>query len=103
MKMMKARMTKLMRHGDEAAVGEHGTGLLGFGQGGGGLARQRHEVVAEVQAAEDLADDRHDQVAHQRIDDLAEGAADDHADGEVHHVALDGKLLEFRCKLMAHS
>jgi hypothetical protein len=41
------------------------------------------------------ADDRHDQVTRPRVDDLAEGPADDHAHGEIDHVALEGELLEF--------
>ena len=49
----------------------------------------------EIEAAEDPADDRHDEVLHQRIDDLAERAADDHADGEIDHVALDREFAEF--------
>src|SRR5262249_33249816 len=53
------------------------------------------EPVAEVETAEDRADDRHDQVVHERIDDLAEGRADDDTDSEVHYVAFDCELPEF--------
>ena len=37
----------------------------------------------------------HDQVFDDGIDDRRKRSADDHADGEVHDVALDGKFLEF--------
>ena len=32
---------------------------------------------------------------HERVDDRGERAADDHANGEVHHVTAADKLLEF--------
>jgi hypothetical protein len=35
-------------------------------------------------------------VLDDRINDLAEGRADDHADGEVNDVALHGEVFEFR-------
>src|SRR6185312_8510908 len=60
--------------------------------------RQHDEVVREVEAAEDLADDRHDDVLDQRVDDLAEGCADDHADGEVDDIALHRELPELRAE-----
>jgi hypothetical protein len=43
------------------------------------------------------------EVGHQRLDDLAERRADDHADGEVDHVALDREFAEFRAMLMGAS
>ena len=55
--------------------------------------------VGEVEATRDGADERHDDVGHQRGHDFAESAADDHTDSHVHDVALHGKLLEFLNKL----
>src|SRR5690606_11143987 len=57
--------------------------------------RKRQEVGVEVEATEDGADDWHDDVVDQRINDLAEGTADDHADSQIHHIASGNKLLKF--------
>jgi hypothetical protein len=38
--------------------------------------------------------------ADHRIDDPAESAADDHAHGEIHDVALDGKLFELLASML---
>ena len=85
--------------GDEVAVRQHRhAGLLEVRQCVGDTRRRRaqhHIEVREVQLAEHQPDDGHDDVGHQRIDDLAEGRADDHADRQVDDIALDGKLLEF--------
>jgi len=43
----------------------------------------------------DQADERHDHISDQRGNDLAEGTADDNADGHIQHVALHSKLFEF--------
>src|SRR5690606_34522298 len=88
--------------GDEVAVGEDGAHLSrGVERGSNGLAIDfaggGHDLgpsfavepdveVAEVDVPGD-ADDRHDDVFHQRVDDGAEGPADDDADGEVDHAA----------------
>src|SRR6185295_16397040 len=55
-----------------------------------------HPLPLEVAplAGHHHADERHDDVLHQRIDDLAERGADDHGDREIDHVALQGELLE---------
>src|SRR5690606_36133977 len=47
-------------------------------------------------APEDEGHEGHDHVPHQRVHDLAQGRADDHADGEIHDVALHRELFEFR-------
>src|SRR6185436_4073643 len=62
----------------------------------GDLLAVEHPLPLEVAllAGHHHADEGHDDVFHQRIDDLAEGGADDHADGEVDDVALEGELLE---------
>jgi len=49
----------------------------------------------EVEAAGDRTDDRHEDVADERIHDPAEGGADDDADRKVDDVAAQGELLEF--------
>ena len=66
-----------------------------MGQALGNLGGQREEVAGEIQATEDGADDRHDDVLDHRVNDLAEGTTDDHTDGEVDDVALQGKVSEF--------
>src|SRR5580700_10326229 len=62
----------------------------------GGIFPQPEGQIREVEAADDLAQHRHENVADQGRHDLSEGSADDHADGEVDHVALHRKLFEFR-------
>src|SRR5690606_18271165 len=87
--------------GQEVPPGEDdGAGLGEFGGGHGagvafGQAQDPEQVVEIDLSAQDEVDDRHDQVIDDRIDDLAEGTADDDPDRQVHHVALDGKFLEF--------
>src|SRR5712671_1171328 len=61
---------------------------------GGDLRRQPDEVVREVEPAGDRADDRHDDIADKRTHDGAESSSDDHANGEIDHVAAQGKFLE---------
>ena len=48
-------------------------------------------MVGEIKSAGNGADDRHDDVGNQRIDDLAKGGADDDADGEINDIAPHGK------------
>ena len=80
---------------DEGAVVEGGrAGLLGGGERRVLSRAQHQEQVREVDAAEQLADGRHQHVAHERAHDLAEGAADDHADGQIEDVAAQRELLE---------
>src|SRR5260370_948360 len=81
--------------GEEVAPSQHGPLLLGVRQcRGGDLQRQGDEIVREVEPAGDRADDRHDDVADERTHDGAECRSDDHANGEIDHVAAQGKLLE---------
>ncbi len=85
--------------GDEAAIGEDGALLLGGGERRRrDVLRQAEEVVVEIEAAGDGADDGHDDVVDERGDDLAEGGADDHADRQVEGVALERERL----KLLPH-
>src|SRR5580698_9350239 len=60
----------------------------------GGIFSQPEGQVREVEAADDLAEYRHENIADQGGHDLPEGGADDHADGEVDDVALHRKLFE---------
>src|SRR5215216_463292 len=87
---------KIDADGNKAAPGEDCALLLGFGQRvGGHRRRETDEMVGKVEPARDGADRRHENVAHQRLDDLAECSADDDADGQVDHVAFEGEFLEF--------
>src|SRR3989344_4320133 len=54
------------------------------------------ELPAEVAllARQQHADGGHDDVFDERIDDLAEGGADDDTDGEIYDVALEREVLE---------
>ena len=54
-------------------------------------------MAREIKAAEDFADDRHDDVVGQACDDLGERRADDHGDREVENVALRDECFEV-CK-----
>src|SRR4030095_14471372 len=49
---------------------------------------QHDEPVREIEAAGDAADHRHDDVLHERVDDLAERGADDYPAGEIDHAAF---------------
>ena len=61
----------------------------------------QHDVqLTQIDAADEQPDQGHEHVVDQRGGDLAEGGADDHADGHVHHVAAHGKLFEFVEKLL---
>src|SRR5207237_696696 len=82
--------------GEETAPGQHGTLLFGVRQVvGGDRFGERREVIGEVEPAGDRADNGHDDVADQRIDDRTEGSTNDDADREVDDIALHRKFLEF--------
>src|SRR5271157_3189141 len=53
-----------------------------------------HPVFIALVAREDDADNWHDNVIDQRLDDVAEGAADDHAHGQVDHIPFERELPE---------
>jgi hypothetical protein len=90
---------EVQRHRDEVAVSEHSAELFGFKQWQArGLTGQGHVVVGEIQAAKNLAHQGHDQVTDHRVDDFAEGAANDHTHCKVHDIALDHESFEFVCK-----
>jgi hypothetical protein len=52
-------------------------------------------LVLEIHAAGQKAQRRHDHVVHQGFDHRPKRPADDHADGQIDHVPLDGEFLEF--------
>src|SRR5947207_3835090 len=85
---------EIERDGDEVAVGEErhpglGQRFVGHRAAVTGRRRAQHdEPVAEVEPAENAADDGHDQVLDQRIDDLAERGADDHTHRQVDDATL---------------
>ena len=62
------------------------------------LTMQNSTNVAEV-GAEGDAQQRVEDIVGQRGDDVLERRADDDADGQVHHVAFEGKGLELIEKL----
>src|SRR5699024_4564330 len=55
---------------------------------------QRQHHIAEIGAESD-AQQRVEDVVGQRGDDALERRADDDADGQIHHVALEGEGFEF--------
>ena len=81
---------------DEITPGQDGALLSGVGERGRGhFRRQRDEIVGKIEPAGDGADQRHDNVVDQRIDDRPECGADDDADGKIDDVAAHGEFLEF--------
>lgn len=52
-------------------------------------------LFAEVDAAQQNTDERHENVIDERCNDLAEGAANDDCHGKVEHVAAHNEVLEF--------
>src|ERR1700730_16241472 len=52
-------------------------------------------VLVALVARPEKADQRHHHVRDKRVHDLSEGGADDDADRQINHVALEGELLEF--------
>ena len=72
--------------GNEVAVGDRC-----FSDGNG--------QMGEIKPAGDHAEKRHDNVIDEGIDDALESTADDHADGQIHHVALADEFFELRDKL----
>src|SRR5262245_47102657 len=84
------------RDGQELPVAQDRALLLGVDVVGGiDLARQRNEVVREVEPAGDRADDRHDDVSDERRDNRAKSGADDDADRKVDDIAAQREFLEF--------
>jgi hypothetical protein len=59
-----------------------------------GLAADRDLEVGRAAAAE-ASEDRFDDAFGEGCHNIAEGSADDHTSGEVHHVAFENELFEF--------
>ena len=53
------------------------------------------KVVGEIQPSGNGADDRREDIADQRLHDVVESRADDHAHGQIGHVAANRKFPEF--------
>src|SRR5262249_23642237 len=77
-----------------AVVQRGGAGLLSFSQRGGMGAREIQKEVAEVNLAHHQADKGHDDVVDERVDDFAEGRANDDPNCQVEDIALHGKFFE---------
>ena len=92
MKAMIAKFSVMVKKLPQASTAPCFLASTRFGACDG--AGQGNEVVREVEPAGDRADDRHEQVADERLDDPPEGRADDHADREIDDVAAQGELLE---------
>src|SRR6267378_1724063 len=56
---------------------------------------QNEQLVGKIQSASHQADWWHDYVFDQRIDDRTKRGPDNHADGKIDCVALNGEFLEF--------
>jgi len=66
---------------EEAVIERGGPGVLRRLEGWESFAAEADEEVAEVDAVEDEAERRHEDVFHERVYDRAERAADDDRDG----------------------
>ena len=82
--------------GQEISPRQHGTLLFGLDQGvGRHLGRQRNEVIGKIEPARHRADDRHQDIPDQRLNDAAEGGPDDDADREINDISAQREFLEF--------
>ena len=68
--------------------------LMDDGGAVSGLLVRSTDEAGKIHPAQQHPDRRHDDVVHQRRDDLAEGPANDDAHGHIHGIALDGELAE---------
>jgi hypothetical protein len=58
-------------------------------------AAEGESQPAEIDPADDQADQGHDDVVDQRRDDLAKSPTNDHRDGQVDHIATHNEGFEF--------
>ena len=65
------------------------------------LAVERDEHILEINSIGKYAQHRHNNVVRQRTHNLAESCADDNTNGQIEHIALGDKLLEFGNKTHA--
>ena len=61
----------------------------------GGVEPQAERQIREIHAADDFAQRRHDDIAHQRRHNFPERRADDHTDRQIDDVSLHRKFFEF--------
>jgi hypothetical protein len=80
---------------EEADVPGRGTGGLGGFQRRVLAFAQNHEDVREVDTPQQQPDRRHQDIAHEGSNDLAERGADHDTDRHVQHVATDDEFFEF--------
>ncbi len=59
------------------------------------MAVEGDEFSGDVDAAHDEANDGHDDIINERIDDFSEGAADDDPDCQFQDVSASNKLFKF--------
>ena len=86
---------KVNHHSDEIAVGEDAALLSRIRQIGCGNALESGTIIVGEVGLSGDAEDRHDDVVDQSVDDLAERRANDHADGEAQRIAFEREFLEF--------
>ena len=72
--------------GDKVAVGKLRR-ILTFAE--------RNGPVRKIKSSEQSAENRHDNVVHERVDNGLECTANDNADGQIHHVALADEFFKF--------
>jgi len=56
---------------------------------------QIKDPIAEINAADEQADGRHQDITDQRRHDLSEGCADNHADGQINDISAHDKGFKF--------
>lgn len=80
---------------EEETVGDHGlAGLLCICDRGDSLTGQIDVETGEVDFPEDDAERGHDDVIHERRDDLIKRGAHRETDSKVDHIAASGELSE---------
>ena len=96
----KGQQNEVNRDGDEVAIGKNrDTGFFEGIKGAGnaiGYVTQHNKEVGEVNfSAKQGGNDGHHNVIHQGVDNLAKSPANNDADGQVNHIAFDGKFPKF--------
>ena len=79
---------------ESAVVHRAHPGSVGGFRAGVALEVQREEQAAQVHAASQQADDGHQHIIHQRVDDGGECAADHNAGGQLQNVAAGAEFFE---------
>src|SRR5881394_3510345 len=60
-----------------------------------------NEKLLQIHFARNQADQRHDHIANQRRNNLPEGCADHHTDGQIDHIPAHREFLEFLQEILA--